>query len=153
MGSFFFIAELVLDVELAYDGPMEDYCGTCTRCVDACPTEAISQPYVVDGSRCISYLTIELKENIPTEFKGQIENWVFGCDICQDVCPWNRFSRAHTTPEFLPNTYLMEWKDADWEFMTEEAFRKTFQKSALKRAKYAGVKRNVEFIKPTKEVL
>jgi epoxyqueuosine reductase len=153
MGSFFFIAELVLDVELAYDGPMEDYCGTCTRCVDACPTEAISQPYVVDGSRCISYLTIELKENIPTEFKGQMENWVFGCDICQDVCPWNRFSRAHTTPEFLPNTYLMEWKDADWEFMTEEAFRKTFQKSALKRAKYAGVKRNVEFIKPTKEVL
>lgn len=146
MGSFFFLAELIIDLELEPDGPMKDYCGTCTACQDACPTDAISEAYVVDGSKCISYLTIELKESIPPEFKGKMENWAFGCDICQDVCPWNRFSTPHNEPAFQPQG----WEDfsaQDWEEMTQEVFSKVFKKSAVKRTKYEGLKRNISFLK------
>ncbi len=147
MGSFFFIAELILDLELTYDGPVKDYCGTCTRCMDACPTDAITEPYVVDGSKCISYFTIELKEAIPAEVKGQFENWIFGCDICQDVCPWNRFAEPHREPAFNPSAQLAAMKKTDWEEITEEVFKVIFQKSALKRTKLEGLKRNVSFVK------
>ncbi|WP_421893780.1 tRNA epoxyqueuosine(34) reductase QueG [Marinoscillum sp.] len=146
MGSFFFLAELIIDLELEPDGSMKDYCGTCTACQDACPTDAISEAYVVDGSKCISYLTIELKDNIPAEFKGKMENWAFGCDICQDVCPWNRFSTPHHEPAFQPQG----WEDfslQDWEEMTQEVFSKVFKKSAVKRTKYEGLKRNISFLK------
>ncbi len=146
MGSFFFLAELIIDLDLEPDGPMKDYCGTCTACQDACPTDAIPAPYVVDGSRCISYLTIELKEEIPSEFKGKMENWAFGCDICQDVCPWNRFSKPHSEPRFQPQGWE-KFSDKEWTEMTEEVFQKVFKKSAVKRTKYAGLKRNVRFIK------
>lgn len=145
IGSFFFIGEIICDLELNYDGPIKDYCGTCTACIDACPTDAISDPYVVDGSKCISYLTIELKENIPTEFKDKMENWAFGCDICQDVCPWNSFAKPHKTPEFLPNEDLKNLKN--WEEITQEVFSKTFKNSAIKRTKYEGLKRNIDFLK------
>lgn len=145
MGSFFFLAELILDVELQPDGPIKDYCGTCTRCMDACPTDAIPEPYVVDGSRCISYLTIELKDQLPAEFKENMEGWVFGCDICQDVCPWNRFSKPHKEPEFLPQGWE-KFSENDWLEMTEEVFRKVFKKSAVKRTKFEGLIRNVKFI-------
>lgn len=145
IGSFFFIGEIICDLELNYDGPIKDYCGTCTACIDACPTDAISEPYVVDGSKCISYLTIELKENIPTEFKDKMENWAFGCDICQDVCPWNSFAKPHKTSEFLPNEDLKNMKN--WEEITQEVFSKTFKNSAIKRTKYEGLMRNIEFLK------
>ncbi len=144
-GSFFFLAELVLDLELQPDDPVKDYCGTCTRCIDACPTEAIPQPYVVDGSKCISYLTIELKDEIPQEFAGKFKNWVFGCDICQDVCPWNRFSTAHATEAFNPHPDLERTGKKDWEEISEEVFRKLFKKSAVKRAKFTGLQRNIRF--------
>jgi len=144
-GSFFFIAILLLDIELVYDHPVADHCGTCTRCLDACPTDAIVQPYVVDGSKCISYFTIELKEEIPTEVKGKFEDWIFGCDICQDVCPWNRHAQPHREPEFEPHPDLATMKKGDWEELTEEVFRKVFKKSAVKRAKFAGLKRNIRF--------
>jgi len=147
MGSFFFIGELILDLDLAPDGPVADYCGTCTRCVDACPTDAITEPYVVDGSKCISYFTIELKEAIPNEVKGKFENWVFGCDICQDVCPWNRFSRPHTTPEFDLPPALQAFTKSDWEEITEEVFREVFRRSPVKRTKLAGLQRNVGFVR------
>lgn len=146
-GSFFFIAELIIDLPLQPDGPIKDYCGTCTRCIDACPTQAITQPYVVDGSKCISYFTIELKEAIPTEMKGKFENWAFGCDICQDVCPWNRFAKPHNEPAFEPDTEFLEMSLTDWTELTEEAFERVFIKKALNRAKYNGVKRNVTFLK------
>jgi len=146
MGSFFFIAELILDLELIPDGPIKDYCGTCTRCIDACPTDAIVEPYVVDGSRCISYFTIELKEEIPTKVKGQFENWIFGCDICQDVCPWNRFSKPHQEPLFEPHPTLKNMRKQDWEEITEEVFRELFRKSAVKRTKLKGLKRNIRFV-------
>jgi epoxyqueuosine reductase len=146
MGSFFFIGELILDVALAPDGPMADYCGTCTRCIDACPTDAITEPYVVDGSKCISYFTIELKEQIPASVKGQFENWIFGCDICQDVCPWNRFARPHSTPEFEPSAQLQNFSKHDWEEITEEVFREVFRHSPLKRTKWEGLKRNILFL-------
>lgn len=146
MGSFFFLAELIINLELHPDGPMKDYCGTCTACQDACPTNAIPEPYVVDGSRCISYLTIELKEEIPSEFKGKMENWAFGCDICQDVCPWNRFSKPHSEPKFRPQGWE-NFSKQDWEEMTEEVFQKVFKKSAIKRTKFAGLKRNLKFLK------
>lgn len=146
-GSFFFIAELIIDLELEYDGPIDDYCGTCTKCIDACPTEAIITPYVVDGSKCISYLTIELKENIPTEFKGKMDNWAFGCDVCQDVCPWNRFSKPHQEPLFNNTNGLLSYSTKDWEDFTEETFGKLFKNSAVKRTKYSGLKRNIDFIK------
>jgi len=148
MGSFFFLAELVIDLEVPPDPPMlKDYCGTCTKCIDACPTEAIVQPGVVDGSKCISYLTIELKENIPASFKGKMENWVFGCDICQDVCPWNRFSKPHQEPLFDPKQELEEMTNRDWEEITEETFSKVFAKSAVKRTKFNGFLRNIDFQK------
>lgn len=147
MGSFFFLAELIIDLELDYDGPVKDYCGTCTACMDACPTEAIPAPYVVDGSKCISYFTIELKEEIPAEVKGKFENWVFGCDICQDVCPWNRFSKPHHESRFNAHPDLEKMSQQDWREITDEVFEKLFKKSAVKRTKLSGLKRNVEFLK------
>lgn len=146
-GSFFFLAELIVDIELEYDiAPTKDHCGTCTRCIDACPTEAIVGPYVVDGSRCISYLTIELKEQIPLEFKGKMDGWAFGCDVCQDVCPWNRFSLLHTEPAFSPDADLLGMKTGEWQDMTQEVFSKLFKKSAVKRTKFAGLQRNIRFL-------
>jgi len=148
-GSFFFLAELIIDLDLDYDNPIRtDHCGTCTRCIDACPTEAILAPNLLDASKCISYLTIELKDAIPNDFKGQMENWAFGCDICQDVCPWNRFSKPHQEEAFNPHPDLLEMSSGDWHEMTEEVFRKVFKKSAVKRTKYSGLKRNLGFIKP-----
>ncbi len=147
-GSFFFIAELILDLELTEDGPMKDYCGSCTRCIDACPTDAIVEPYVVDGSKCISYLTIELKDQlIPSEFKDKMANWMFGCDICQDVCPWNRFSKPHSEPKFNPHDQLLKMSKADWEDISEDIFRELFRNSAVKRTKNSGLVRNIEFLK------
>lgn len=146
-GSFFFLAELIVDIDLEYDIPSTtDHCGTCTRCIDACPTEAIVAPYVVDGSRCISYLTIELKNEIPQEFKGKMDNWMFGCDVCQDVCPWNRFSALHNEPGFKPQNNLLEMSKKDWEDITEDVFQKIFEKSPVKRTKFAGIKRNISFL-------
>jgi epoxyqueuosine reductase len=148
VGSFFFLAELIVDLELEYDiEPTADHCGTCTRCIDACPTNAIVGPYVVDGSRCISYLTIELKNEIPTEFKGKMDNWMFGCDICQDVCPWNRFSVLHNEPAFEPHPELLHLKSEDLQEITTDVFQKVFKNSAVKRAKFNGLKRNIEFLK------
>jgi epoxyqueuosine reductase len=146
MGSFFFLAELIVDLELDYDGPLKDYCGTCTACMDACPTDAIPEPYVVDGSKCISYFTIELKEEIPVEQKGKFENWIFGCDICQDVCPWNRFSQPHGEPRFNPHPDLEKMKTQDWQEITAEVFQNLFRKSAVKRTKLSGLKRNISFL-------
>ncbi|QHV94843.1 tRNA epoxyqueuosine(34) reductase QueG [Spirosoma endbachense] len=148
IGSFFFIGELILDLELEPDGPITDYCGTCARCIDACPTDAIVGPYVVDGSKCISYFTIELKEAIPDDVRGKFDNWVFGCDICQDVCPWNRFAKPHKTVEFSPNPELASFTKVDWEEITEDVFREVFRRSAVKRTKLEGLKRNVAFNKP-----
>ena len=146
-GSYFFLAELIVDVELAYDLPMQtDHCGSCTRCIDACPTQAIVAPYVVDGSRCISYLTIELKNEIPAEFQGKMDNWMFGCDVCQQVCPWNRFSVPHQEEAFRPHPDLLSMTKKDWEEITEEVFSKVFSKSAVKRTKFAGLKRNIHFL-------
>lgn len=147
IGSFFFIGEIICDLDLWPDGPMKDYCGTCTRCVDACPTNAIVAPYVVDGSKCISYFTIELKEAIPAEVKGKFENWIFGCDICQDVCPWTRFSRPHQTPEFDLHPELAEFTNKDWEEITQDVFQEIFRRSAVKRTKLEGLQRNVMFVK------
>ncbi len=147
VGSFYFIAELIIDLELDYDTPTTDHCGTCTACIDACPTQAITEPYVVDGSKCISYFTIELKENIPTDFKGQFDDWMFGCDVCQDVCPWNKFSKSHSEPLFNPHPELLEMTKKDWEEITEDTFNKVFQKSAVKRTKYSGLIRNIQFLK------
>lgn len=147
-GSFFFIAELIIDLELEPDGPVKDYCGTCTACIDECPTNAIPEPYVVDGSKCISYLTIELKDEIiPKEFQGKIEDWMFGCDICQDVCPWNRFSTPHSEPLLNPKPQLLGLNKKDWEDLTEEVFRDLFKNSAVKRTKFKGLKRNIGFLK------
>jgi epoxyqueuosine reductase len=147
-GSFFFIAELILDLKLLPDGPIKDYCGTCTRCIDACPTDAIVEPYVVDGSKCISYLTIELKDEIiPSYFKGKMDNWMFGCDICQDVCPWNRFSTPTKENAFDPHEKLVQMNKADWEDLTEDIFKELFKKSAVKRTKFKGLTRNIDFLK------
>jgi epoxyqueuosine reductase len=145
-GSFFFLAELIIDLELEADGPIKDYCGSCTRCIDACPTEAIVEPYVVDGSKCISYLTIELRESIPVEFKGKMAEWAFGCDICQDVCPWNRFSKKHAEPRFEGQQEWKDWSKQEWVEMTEETFKRVFKNSAVKRAKFVGLKRNIDFL-------
>ncbi|MFD1161738.1 tRNA epoxyqueuosine(34) reductase QueG [Hwangdonia seohaensis] len=147
VGSFYFIAELIIDLDLEYDSVTTDHCGTCTACIDACPTEAITEPYVVDGSKCISYFTIELKENISSEFKGQFDDWMFGCDVCQDVCPWNRFSKAHNEPLFNPHPELLSMTKKDWEEITQETFSKVFKKSAVKRTKFSGLKRNINFLK------
>jgi epoxyqueuosine reductase len=146
MGSFFFLAEIIVDLALIYDSPTGDYCGTCTACMDACPTDAIPEPYVVDGSRCISYFTIELKDNIPAAFKDKFESWIFGCDICQDVCPWNRFATPHVEPRFEPGSQLASMDRRDWEDLTEELFAKVFSKSPLSRTGFEGMKRNVSFV-------
>lgn len=146
VGSFFFIAELIIDLELDYDTPVTDHCGSCTACIDACPTQAIVEPYQVDGSKCISYFTIELKDELPTEMKGKFEDWMFGCDICQDVCPWNRFSQPHQEPLFQPHPDLLSMSRKDWQEITEETFRKVFKKSAVKRTKYKGLTRNIAFL-------
>ncbi|HVV54800.1 MAG TPA: tRNA epoxyqueuosine(34) reductase QueG [Mucilaginibacter sp.] len=146
-GSFFFLAELIVDLELEYDIPsIADHCGTCTRCIDACPTEAIVAPYIVDGSRCISYLTIELKNEIPAEFKDKMDNWMFGCDVCQDVCPWNRFSVLNHEPAFQPRSELLNMSRHDWEDISEDVFQKIFKNSAVKRTKFIGLKRNISFL-------
>ncbi|HEY5690344.1 MAG TPA: tRNA epoxyqueuosine(34) reductase QueG [Cyclobacteriaceae bacterium] len=150
-GSFFFLAELIIDLELAYDGPIQDYCGTCTACMDACPTEAIPEPYVVDGSKCISYFTIELQEEIPQSLKGKFDNWIFGCDICQDVCPWNRFATPHQESRFEPVHALKEMAAGEWRVLNEEVFKKVFKKSAVKRTGYKGLKRNIDFTNPKKD--
>ena len=137
----------MIDLEATPDLPTtKDYCGTCTACIDACPTDAIIEPGVVDGSRCISYLTIELKEAIPATFSGQMDNWVFGCDICQDVCPWNRFSTPHQEPGFSPSSELESFTSQDWRELTEETFKRVFAGSAVNRTKYKGIKRNVDFL-------
>lgn len=147
VGSFYFIAELVLDLDLEYDNPTTDHCGSCSACIDACPTQAIVAPYVVDGSKCISYFTIELKKNIPQEMKGKFDDWAFGCDICQDVCPWNKFSKSHNEPLFNPNPEMLSMTKKDWEEITEETFKAVFKNSAVKRTKFEGLKRNIDFLK------
>lgn len=146
VGSFYFIAELIIDLDLEYDHAVTNHCGTCTACIDACPTQAIVAPYVVDGSKCISYFTIELKENIPTEMKGKLDDWVFGCDVCQDVCPWNRFSKPHKEPLFNAHPELLSFTKKDWQEITEETFAKVFKNSAVKRTKLKGLKRNINFL-------
>lgn len=146
-GSFFFIAELIVDLDLVPDGPIKDFCGTCTRCTDACPTDALHQPYVVDGSKCISYLTIELKDAlIPSDFKEKMEDWIFGCDICQDVCPWNRFSKIHNEPLFNPTDGLLDMTKKEWSEITDDVFRTLFKNSPIKRTKHAGLRRNIDFL-------
>ena len=147
-GSFYFIAELIVDLDLEYDTPVTDHCGTCTACIDACPTQAIVEPYKVDGSKCISYFTIELKNEIPSSVSGQFDDWMFGCDVCQDVCPWNRFSKAHKEPLFDPHPQVLSNSKKDWEEVTKEVFSEIFKKSALKRTKFEGLRRNIEFLKP-----
>ncbi|CAD0006156.1 MAG TPA: tRNA epoxyqueuosine(34) reductase QueG [Flavobacterium sp.] len=146
VGSFYFIAELILDLDLEYDYATTDHCGSCTACIDACPTQAIVEPHVIDGSKCISYYTIELKENIPYEMKGKFDEWMFGCDTCQDVCPWNRFSKSHSEPLFNPNRELLSFSKKDWIEITEETFRVVFKNSPIKRTKFDGLKRNIKFL-------
>ncbi len=145
-GSYYFIGELILDLELQADVPVADHCGECTRCIDACPTDAILQPNLLDSSKCISYLTIELKEEIPKSFQGQMENWAFGCDICQEVCPWNRFAKPNTHAELQPKPEMLEMNREEWMEITEEVFQRLFKKSAVKRTKYSGLKRNLQFL-------
>jgi epoxyqueuosine reductase len=150
-GSYFFLSELITDLELNADGPIADYCGSCTRCIDSCPTDAIS-PYQVDASKCISYYTIELRDEIPIEAKGKFENWIFGCDICQEVCPWNRFSKPHRETQFMPIDDLFEMRKDQWEELDEDSFRDLFQGSAVKRTKYQGLKRNIRFLEDKKQI-
>jgi len=151
VGSFFFIAELIIDLELEYDTPVTDHCGSCTACIDACPTQAIVDPYVVDGSKCISYFTIELKNEIPDYAKGKMDDWMFGCDVCQDVCPWNRFSKPHNEPLFNPKPELLQYSKKEWKELTQEVFSEIFKKSPVKRTKFSGLKRNIDFIEGTKD--
>lgn len=146
-GSFFFIAELIIDLELETDGPIKDYCGTCTACIDACPTGAIVEPHKVDGSKCISYFTIELKNAIPSDYAEKFEGWTFGCDICQDVCPWNRFSLVNTEPRFTPREELLSLTQSEWLELTDEIFAELAKRSPLKRTKLEGMKRNVKTYK------
>ncbi len=147
-GSFFFLAELILDLELEYDNPfVTDHCGNCTKCIDACPTEAILPNNTIDGSKCVSYFTIELKDELPQSMKGKFEDWMFGCDICQDVCPWNRFSTPNAEPKFTPHQELLELTKTDWEEITEDVFKRIFKRSAVKRTKFTGVVRNITFLK------
>jgi epoxyqueuosine reductase len=146
-GSYFFLAEIICDLALVTDDPIRDHCGTCRRCIDACPTQAIApEGYFLDASKCISYLTIELKEDIPAAFSGQMDNWIFGCDVCQDVCPWNRFSKKHQEPAFEPKPELLTKSKREWQELTEEVFAEVFRKSPVKRAKYAGLMRNIRFL-------
>lgn len=150
-GSFYFLAEWICDLAIEPDGPMKDYCGTCTKCIDACPTDAIVAPYVVDGSKCISYATIELRDaNLPDYFQGKMNNWMYGCDICQDVCPWNRFATAHNEPRFSPTTKLYSLTTNDWEDLSHDLFQELFKRSAVKRTKFEGLKRNIRFIQQEK---
>ena len=146
MGSYFFLAEMIVDIELDYDQPISDYCGTCTRCIDACPTDAITEKgFELDASKCISYATIELKdENIPSVFDGKMEDWAFGCDICQEVCPWNKFSTPHGEEDFMPHEVLSKLSREDWRQMTEAQFDEIFEGTPLKRTGYKGLMRNVE---------
>ena len=146
-GSFYFIAELIVDLDLAYDTATTDHCGSCTACIDACPTEAIVSPYVVDGSKCISYFTIELKDNLPQEMKGKFDDWMFGCDVCQDVCPWNRFSKPHSEPLLKASPEILKFSKSDWDEITHDTFQQVFKNSALKRSKFEGVLRNINFLK------
>ena len=145
-GSFYFLAEIICDLVLEEDYPVTDHCGKCTTCIDACPTEAIVSNRIIDGSKCISYATIELKDQIPDDFTDKMNDWIFGCDICQDVCPWNRFSVPHQQPLFNPNTYLKTYSKKEWRELTQELFSEIFRKSPVKRTKFAGLKRNIEFI-------
>jgi epoxyqueuosine reductase len=147
-GSFFFIATLIVDVEFEYDNPIaKDYCGTCTKCIDHCPTEAILPNKEIDGSKCISYFTIELKDAlIPEKMQGKFDNWMFGCDVCQDVCPWNRFSKPNNEIKFTPLPQVLNFSKNDWEEITEDSFKEVFKNSPLKRTKFAGIKRNLKFI-------
>lgn len=150
-GSYFFLASLILDIELPYDEEQfHDYCGTCTRCIEACPTDAIDENgYSLDAYKCISYATIEYKgDELPESFEGKMEDWIFGCDICQEVCPWNKFAIPHDEEEFLPHPDLLNNEKVDWEELTREEFNEIFRKSAVKRTKYKGLRRNIEFIKP-----
>ena len=147
VGSFFFIAELIIDLELVEDGPVTDHCGSCTACIDACPTDALIAPYQIDGSRCISYLTIELRESIPTEFKGKMDGWAFGCDICQAVCPWNRFAQPNTETAFTPSDEFLSMKAEEWTELTEDIFEQLFSNTPLNRAKWSGLTRNIKFLK------
>ncbi len=148
LGSFYFLAEIICDLPLHYDHPIKDYCGTCTACVDACPTDALVEPYQIDASKCISYLTIELKDAlIPEQFHGKMENWIFGCDICQDVCPWNRFAKQHQEPKFLPTDDLKNVAANDWKEVTAEIFNQVFKHSAIKRTKWSGWERNITTVK------
>jgi epoxyqueuosine reductase len=147
VGSFYFIAELIIDLDLEYDHATTDHCGSCTACIDACPTQAIVGPHIVDGSKCISYFTIELKENIPPEMKGKFNEWAFGCDVCQDVCPWNRFSKPHNEPLFTANKEMLSMSKKDWTELTEETFKAVFKNSPIKRSKFEGLKRNIDFLK------
>tara|TARA_Y100000813_G_scaffold177284_1_gene143671 strand:- start:213 stop:1151 length:939 start_codon:yes stop_codon:yes gene_type:complete len=147
VGSFFFLCEIIVDIELDYDYSTTDHCGTCTACIDACPTNAIVEPYKVDGSRCISYLTIELKENMPEYAKDSYDKWIFGCDICQDVCPWNKFSKPHNEPLFNADEKFLSMSKNEWLEITKETFDKVFKDSPVKRTGYDGLKRNIKFIK------
>ncbi len=147
VGSYYFIAELIIDLDLEYDHPVTDHCGSCTACIDACPTDAIVKPYIVDGSKCISYFTIELKNEIPAKFKDQFNDWIFGCDICQDVCPWNNYSQPHREPLFDPKPELLTMSKKDWDEITEDVFHNLFKNSAIKRTKFSGLKRNIKFVK------
>jgi len=146
IGSFFFIGQIIIDFELNYDKPGINYCGDCTKCIDACPTGAITKPFEIDANKCISYLTIEYKNKLPDELKNKFNDWVFGCDICQDVCPWNRFAKPHNEPAFYPNKGLQKMGKTDWENLDKENFKKIFSDSAVKRIKFEGLKRNIEFL-------
>jgi epoxyqueuosine reductase len=152
LGSFFFLAELIIDLELEYDHPVKDYCGSCTACIDACPTDAIPAPYVVDANKCISYLTIELKEQIPAEAKGKLGDWIFGCDICQDVCPWNSFAHPHNESRFEPPDEMLAMDRSEWIEMTREVFDTAFRNSPLQRARYAGLQRNIGAVQKASKV-
>lgn len=147
VGSFYFLAEIILDLELAYDSPIKtDHCGKCTACIDACPTQAIESPKIVNGSKCISYATIELKTEIPSFFKGKMDDWMFGCDVCQDVCPWNRFSKPNKELQFQPNEAIQGYSKKEWTELTQELFSEIFRKSPVKRTKYSGLMRNMLFL-------
>lgn len=146
-GSFFFVAELIIDLDLMYDTATTNHCGSCTACIDACPTQAIESPYIVNGSKCISYLTIELKDAIPDEFSGKLDDWMYGCDVCQDVCPWNRFAKPNNEPLFKPKPTLIDYDKQQWNDLTNELFNEIFRKSPVKRTKFSGLTRNIEFLR------
>ncbi len=150
-GSFYFLAEIICDLELIPDHATTDHCGSCRKCIDACPTDAIVSEKIIDGSRCISYATIELKDEIPAHFKDKMEDWMFGCDICQDVCPWNRFSAPNKQSRFQPNEALKNFKKGEWKELTQEIFSEIFRKSPVKRTKFAGLKRNIEFLQQSSD--